>query len=621
MRTEKISLSKFIFGLLLAILFAVNVNAQDKYVDSLLRWIATHPKIDSQYIQTLHRISYRLSEKDVKKSFDYYEKVSALSDSLHFVFGKSLAQINLGILLYSSGNFEASNNAYFKAIDLADSCKAPRLKAVSFDDIGENFKILKDYKKARQYAEAAIPINTQLQAWRGVAINYELLHECALEEKLYDESKDYLILGMPYALKSNESYILSQFYTGFGKLHAIEKNNDSAVFYFRKAMDEARLQNDLRNEHYAYLAQAQYLNNIGSDKKTILLDSALSIAKRTSYLDGISNAAQQLSSVWDYKKNKDSSLFFYRIYRSASDSLFSENNRRNVIIKEAEWMIRRKEIENNGLKQLAKLQSEEINIKNRLLITTIISFLLLISIIFFVNRSIQLKKKREEASFKQKVAETQMQALRTHINPHFIFNSFNSIENFLIKNDQRSAGEYFTKLASLINMILDASNKDLIPVSKNKTALELYIQLQQLRYNKKFIYKMNFDRNLTSEDHKVPPLLIQPYIEDAIANSIAPSDKKNLELSIKARTENGHIIYTIRDNGISRKKILIAFQQDHQDESKTETRAENGNIHILNNQNQLSRDVFVKDLYDEYGKPCGTVVEVKINTALTVPQF
>jgi LytS/YehU family sensor histidine kinase len=164
-------------------------------------------------------------------------------------------------------------------------------------------------------------------------------------------------------------------------------------------------------------------------------------------------------------------------------------------------------------------------------------------------------------------------------------------------------------------MILDASNKDLIPVSKNKMALELYIQLQQLRYNKKFIYKMNFDRNLTSADQKVPPLLIQPYIEDAITNSIAPSDKKDLELSIKARIDNDHIIYTIKDNGIPRKIHLIFLQQDHPDESIAETRVYDGTVHILNNQNQLSRDVFVKDLYDEYGKPCGTVVEVKLKVS------
>ncbi|HXB44640.1 MAG TPA: histidine kinase [Puia sp.] len=616
MRVEKILPGKLFFALMLGSCLAVNARAQGNYVDSLLNWINIHPKIDSLYILTLHRISYRLSERDVKKSFAYYEKVSAVSDSMHYLYGKALAQINLGILLYSSGNFEASNNAYFKAIDLADSCGALRLKAVSFDDIGENFKILKDYKKARQYAEAAIPINMRVQAWRGVAVNYELLHECALEEALYDESKDYLLLGMPYALKSNESYILSQFYTGFGKLHAIDNNTDSADFFFRKALQEAKLQNDLRNEHHVYLAQAQYLKNISLIKKIILLDSALSIAKRTAYLDGISNAAQQLSSVYDKKRDKDSSLYFYRIYRNAADSLFSENNRRNVIIKEAEWMIRRKEVENNDLKELARLQSEEINIKNRLLITTIVSFLLLIIIIFFVNRSIQFKKKREEAAFKQKVAETQMQALKAQMNPHFIFNSFNSIENFLVKNGQQTASDYFTKLAALINMILDSSNKESVPISKDKIALELYIQLQQIRYNNKFSYKTSFERKLLSADYQVPPLLIQPYIENAIMHGIVPGDKKDMELSVKARLEKNYIIYTIKDNGIGRQKSVILSQQQNESQNVgggmnlTEER-----INILNKQQHAHGEVTIADLYDEYGKPCGTKVEVKIKAS------
>ncbi len=221
--------------------FAINIFAQDKFIDSLLDWVKRHPKIDSQYIQTLHRISYRLSEKDVQKSFYYYGKVSALSDSLNFTFGKSLAQINLGILLSNSANFDASNNAYFKAIDYAEACGALRLKAVSLNNIGDNFKSLRNFDKCRQYAKEAIEINTQLKAWRGVAINYELLHECDLDEKLYTGARNNLIIGLPFALQVNESYILSQFYAGFGKLHAINNHTDSAMIYFRKAMDAGKV--------------------------------------------------------------------------------------------------------------------------------------------------------------------------------------------------------------------------------------------------------------------------------------------------------------------------------------------------------------------------------------------
>ncbi|MEJ7588316.1 MAG: hypothetical protein WKI04_12215 [Ferruginibacter sp.] len=224
---------KKIVILLLSIAIAENSFAQNTFIDSLTRWIEEHPAIDSQHIATLHRISYRSSEIDVKKSYSYYEKVAALSDSLHFNYGKSLAQINLGILLSNSANFESSNTAYFKAIDYAELCDAVRLQAVSLNNIGDNFKVLKDYEKSRKYTKEAIVLNTRLSAWRGVAINYELLHECDMEEKKYSNAREMLVSGMPFAMKSQENYILAQFYTGFGKLKAIKKDFDSAHIIFR----------------------------------------------------------------------------------------------------------------------------------------------------------------------------------------------------------------------------------------------------------------------------------------------------------------------------------------------------------------------------------------------------
>ncbi len=187
---------------------------------------------------------------------------------------------------------------------------------------------------------------------------------------------------MPFALEANESYILSQFYVGFGNLFAVNHRQDSAVFYFAKALEQSKLQSDVRNEYAVYLAQAKYLDRIEPARKIILLDSALAIAKRTSYLKGIGDAAQQLSAVYDEIEDKDSSLYFYRIYRSASDTLFSDNNKRNVIIKEAEWMIKRKEIENRHLKELSDLQRKEISIKNGLLLAGVISLVLTIATVF-----------------------------------------------------------------------------------------------------------------------------------------------------------------------------------------------------------------------------------------------
>ncbi len=224
--------------------FTGNIFAQENnYIDSLFNWLKMHPAIDSQYIQTLHRLSYRYSEKDVRKSYYYYQQVSQISDSLNYTFGKSLAQINLGLLLLNSASFDASNTAFFKSIDYADSCGALRLKSASLNNIADNFLSLRNYNKCREYTKKAIPINMQLiPSWgtRGVAINYELLSRCDFNQKLYASAKANLDKGKPFAVSSGDSYILSQYYLGIAKLMAVGNKSDSARFYFDKALNEAK---------------------------------------------------------------------------------------------------------------------------------------------------------------------------------------------------------------------------------------------------------------------------------------------------------------------------------------------------------------------------------------------
>lgn len=602
---------KTIFSFTVSLLW-LSVFAQNKIVDSLIDWTIAHPSIDSEYVTTLHRISYRLSENDVKRSFSYYEKVVALSDSLNFTYGKSLAQINLGILLGNSANFEASNNAYFKAINYAEASGSLRLVAVALNNIGDNLKTLRDFDKSREYTKSAVKINTKLQAWRGVAINYELLHQCDLEEKLYDQAKINLLRGMPFALRANDSYILSQFYLGFGKLQAINGNKDSAAFYFNKAMEQSRLQTDLRNELQIYLAQVKYFPNILAAKKIILLKNALDIARKTSYMEGISNTAEQLSNVYDEIKNKDSSLFFYKIYRSAADSLFSENNKRNVIIKESEWMIKRKEIENSHLTELSRLQHKDLTIKNSLLLAVLISLLLAIIIAFFIYKTTDAKKKRSEASLKQKIAEVQMQVLRAQMNPHFIFNSLNSIENFMMQNEKWLASDYLNKFTRLVRTILDSSFNELIPVAKDMEALQLYIDLQQLRFNDKFTYTTFIHPLILSGDYKVPSLIIQPFVENAIEHGIAHSEKNDCAITVSATLNNGHLLYIIEDNGIGRHQAAVYNKQNKRHHKSVGLAITEDRVHIFNGTIKGYEDIVITDLYGLGNEPAGTSVQVKI---------
>lgn len=577
-----------------------------------MKWIKVHPQIDSEYILTLHRISYRLSENDIKRSFEYYEKVSSLSDSLNFTYGKSLAKINVGILLFNSANFDASNSAYFMAIDYAEACGALRLKAVSLNNVGDNFRALNDFEKCRQYARQAIFLNKKLKAWRGVAINYELLQQCDLKEKFYQKAKANLDLGMAYALMANESYIYSLYDLGFGKLHAIANHTDSALFYFNVAMANAKLQGDTRNIFQVYIAEVEYLNNISTARKIILLDSAYNFAKSTGYTEGVAHSAELLTSVYDSKKNKDSSLVYYRIYRIANDSLFSENNKRNVIINESDWMIKRKEIENRHLVELAQIQRRDLIFKNALLLISLILLVLIITTAFFIYKNIQSKKKRAESSFKQKIAETQMQSLRSQMNPHFIFNSLNGIENFMMRNEKETAIEYLNKFSALIRIILLSSRSELVPFLKDLEGINLYVELEQLRFNNKFSFKATIDPNLLNGDYKVPALLIQPYVENAIIHGLSQSESPSLKLYLFATLENGYIFYTIEDNGIGREQSEKYKNHNKPFHKSLGLSLTQERINIFNLQQNGEGEVNISDLHDHNNEPAGTRVCVKI---------
>ncbi|MEO6707558.1 MAG: hypothetical protein ABIN04_17095, partial [Ginsengibacter sp.] len=361
--------------------------AQNSYIDSMTQWVETHPKIDSQHILTLHRISFRYSEKNINKAFEYYEKVSNLSDSLNYDYGKALAQINLGLLLFTSANYNASNSAYFRAIEYAETSDAKRLKAVSLNNIGENFRALNEFDKCREYTRKAVLLNKELNVPRGVATNYELLQQCDLKEHLYNDAKKNLLEGMSYALKSNDSYILSLYYIGFGKYCAINNQKDSANYYFDKAMEEASLQNDVRNKYRTYIAKAEFLKMIPSNEKLELLKSAYKLARQTGYMEGIGYSAELISSYYDQNKNKDSSAQYFHIYRSAYDSIFSENNKRNVVIKETDWMINRKELENKHLQDLSLIQKRDLVFKNILLLASFILLLSGIVTAFFIYKN------------------------------------------------------------------------------------------------------------------------------------------------------------------------------------------------------------------------------------------
>ncbi|MEN9570264.1 MAG: hypothetical protein RL172_1495 [Bacteroidota bacterium] len=228
------------------------------------------------------------------------------------------------------------------------------------------------------------------------------------------------------------------------------------------------------------------------------------------------------------------------------------------------------------------------------------------SLVYYLFKK-RLATIKKQAALKQRMAETEMMALRAQMNPHFIFNCISSIDNFILDNDKINASNYLNKFARLIRSILDNSQNEVVPFWKDWETLKLYLQLEQLRSNNKFTYTLQADDELLNGHYKIPPLIIQPYIENAIHHGLNPLQNRQGLLLVTATLQNNQLLYTIQDNGIGRKKAAEknSISPSHQSYGMQLTKER---INLFNE--QTGNNISITDRYDSQHNAAGTQVTV-----------
>ncbi|MBC7875045.1 MAG: histidine kinase [Ferruginibacter sp.] len=236
-------------------------------------------------------------------------------------------------------------------------------------------------------------------------------------------------------------------------------------------------------------------------------------------------------------------------------------------------------------------------------------FMVLCLLLFFAGLFWVVRRRvgmiRSKAVMKHKIAETEMMALRAQMNPHFIFNCINSIDALIQDNDKYRATVYLNKFAKLIRNILDSSKQNTVTLAKDLDTLKLYIELEQLRHENKFTAEIKAEDELLQDDYKVPPLIIQPFVENAILHGIRYREDNHGKLSIYVTKQPGSLKYIIEDNGVGRQP------GNHAQKEKLSYGIDmsNDRVKLFNNEEKAS--VVITDLYDN-NKPAGTKVEVSL---------
>lgn len=235
----------------------------------------------------------------------------------------------------------------------------------------------------------------------------------------------------------------------------------------------------------------------------------------------------------------------------------------------------------------------------------ILVYILILLVILIVVYAIYQRKRDKEIS-KKRVIFLQLKALQAQINPHFIFNSLNSILNLIVHDEKRSAVDYLSKFSKLLRKVIDRSRNNSISLVQEIELIELYIELECMRFENKFKYSIIVDENIDTESTMVPPLFLQPYIENSIKHGkIYMNEAGKIDLIFKEKGSDLDIL--IIDNGVGRQKAQESIAEDIVPHKSYGMEISRERLKMINS------EVVIEDVKDETGEIAGTQIEIIIN--------
>lgn len=243
--------------------------------------------------------------------------------------------------------------------------------------------------------------------------------------------------------------------------------------------------------------------------------------------------------------------------------------------------------------------------------------LLLLSIVALLVRGrVRAIRRREQLG--RRILESQLQALQAQMNPHFIFNALNSIHQLILDRCDEEASEYLAKFAHLVRLVLEHSRRQSITVADEVTYLTLYLELESMRFDGRLEYNVEVESSEALGRERIPSMLIQPYVENAIRHGLLPRPEGGT-VSVRLRHEGEHILCTVEDNGIGRELALERRVKEgaHRPMGMLLTKQR---LEILNAMRKTNIRVEILDLHCRDGRACGTRVDLHIPIEYDIPK-
>ncbi|WP_419868396.1 tetratricopeptide repeat-containing sensor histidine kinase [Chryseobacterium sp. CT-SW4] len=370
----------------------------------------------------------------------------------------------------------------------------------------------------------------------GLAENYSQLADINIQQKDIPKAEENLNNAYRISKKETPQQAL-EINNKLTDLYVENKKFDKAIEAKKKVLKEDFLKEDSEKkvEQIQQLADI-YIKKEDPKEAVNLLANAYGIAIEKGYTLEAQKAVKKLDSLYGISGKTDESVKLYRDFLGKLPDLISKDRSLvdNKILADTEQRIVQLEKEKELKDQLIQRK----NTFNYGLIAVLIILLLLIGFIIWTLRRVQIKNK--------KIA---LQSLRREMNPHFIFNSLNSVNQFIASNNELEANQYLTRFSKLMRGVMENSTEDFIPLQQELDMLHNYLALEKTRFTDKFDYEVEVDESLMISNLQIPGMLIQPFLENAIWHGLRYRSEKGF-LKLSFEKEQQYLKVTIEDNGI-----------------------------------------------------------------------
>ena len=569
----------------------------------------------------------------IKKRYlgKYQESILAFEAAI-FLFqklgnfeGMGSALNYLGLAYQQQGNFQKAIECLLQGMEVRKKIGDIQGAMFSLTRVGDMYHSLEQTETALNYYLEALDYANKNNR-EPLSDTYARLANLYMGTKRHEEAKKYIDLALRDTLNVEGLHLL------LGRYYMETGLQEKALLIYEQIRKRTQT-----TANYDLLAtsilEISKIYQVKKDYPAALeyAKNAYGIASNRGLRWMIADAANALSFLYTTQGNYRKAYEYEKIFRSISDSVRTADSRLKLAFLESRNEILEKQSSIELLNKENQLQEQRLK-RESLLKKIFVGAIALIILVAFVSfRNVLLKRKNEKhqrelaendlqieklenektkTELLQKATELEMQALRSQMNPHFIFNCLSSINRFILKNESETASDYLTKFSRLIRMVLNNSKNPLILLEDELEMLRLYLDLERLRFKNSFDYSISFYNHFDVSSIFIPPLLLQPFAENAIWHGLMHKEENGM-LEVAFELDNNILNCYITDNGIGRKKAASFKSKSAETQKSLGMQITAGRLALLNKDTQQAFFT-IEDLTNEQGQADGTKVTLKI---------